>query len=74
MKYQYLDITKEHCPMTFVKTKLKLEELKDDEILEVTLCAGEPLDNIPKTLQEQNYKILEIKHVKDDIYKILVSK
>ncbi len=74
MKYQYLDITNDHCPITFVKTKLKLETLQNNEILEILLKKGEPLDNVPKSLKEQNYKILKIEHVKDDIYKILVSK
>lgn len=30
-----LDITKEHCPMTFVKTKLRLAQLQAGDILEV---------------------------------------
>ena len=41
-----LDITKDHCPMTFVKTKLKLELLEEGDILEVLLKAGEPLENV----------------------------
>ena len=38
-----IDITKEICPMTFVKTKLKLETMSTGEVLEVTLREGEPL-------------------------------
>lgn len=69
-----LDITKEHCPMTFVKTKIALEKLHSEERLTVLLNEGEPLENIPKSLIEQGYKILEIKNVKEKIYSITIEK
>ena len=34
MATRTLDITLEHCPMTFVKTKLELEQLGTGETLE----------------------------------------
>jgi TusA-related sulfurtransferase len=56
-----IDITKEHCPMTFVKTKIQLAKLKDNDILEVLVTEGEPLDNIPRSSEEQGYKVLSVK-------------
>ena len=35
MATKTLDITKEHCPMTFVKTKIELSKLQSGDILEV---------------------------------------
>jgi len=32
MATHHLDITKEHCPMTFVKTKLKLAQIAEGDI------------------------------------------
>jgi TusA-related sulfurtransferase len=69
-----LDITKEHCPMTFVKAKLKLEQMEEGDILEILLTAGEPLENVPRTCTEQGYQVLETTHVKDNIHKIVVKK
>jgi TusA-related sulfurtransferase len=69
-----LDITKEHCPMTFVKTKLKLEELEEGDILEILLTAGEPLENVPKTVTQQGHEVLETTQVKDNIYKVVIKK
>lgn len=46
MATKTLDITKEHCPMTFVKTKIELAKLQAGDILEVLLSEGEPLDNV----------------------------
>lgn len=47
-----LDITDRTCPMTFVVTQLKLEEMQPGEVLEVILSGGEPMQNVPRTLKE----------------------
>ena len=70
---QKIDITNEICPMTFVKTKLKLETLISGEILEVTLRDGEPLTNVPKSVKEEGHKILDIRQ-KGGFYKILIER
>jgi len=69
-----LDITQEHCPMTFVKTKLQLEQMEPDDILDVLLTEGEPLENVPRTATEQGFQVLEITHVKDNIHKVVIKK
>ncbi len=69
-----LDITKDHCPMTFVKTKLQLEQLEDGDILEILLTAGEPLENVPKTCKDQGYQVLETAHVEGNIHKVVIKK
>jgi TusA-related sulfurtransferase len=58
MKYN-LDVTKEHCPMTFVKVKVKLSQIAIGDILDVLLCNGEPLENVPRSAEEQGHRILE---------------
>ena len=74
MNRSTLDITKEHCPMTFVKTKLELAKLNQGDILEVLLKEGEPLDSVPKSSSEQGYEIVEISHVEGDVYKVIIKK
>ncbi len=69
-----LDITKEHCPMTFVKTKIALSKLNSGDILEVLLLEGEPLQNVPKSSAEQGYKVLEVSHVEGQVHKIRIEK
>ncbi len=69
-----IDITKEICPMTYVKTKLKLETMTPGEILEVTLRKGEPLTNVPMAIKEEGHKILEIRQDTEDVYKILIER
>ncbi len=74
MTTRKLDITNEHCPMTFVKTKLALERLERGDQLEVLLKKGEPLENVPKTAREQGYRVHDVLHVQDDIYRVLIEK
>ncbi|MCX7798569.1 MAG: sulfurtransferase TusA family protein [Melioribacter sp.] len=74
MKTVRLDITKDHCPMTFVKTKLELEKLEKGDILEVILKEGEPLENVPKTVIEQGNKVLEIKKLQDNIHMVIIER
>jgi len=74
MENKTIDITKEHCPMTFVKTKLALEKLKKGDQLTVFLSEGEPLDNVPKTAKEQGHKVLEVSKVEGLTYKIVIEK
>ena len=69
-----LDITKEHCPMTFVKTKIELSKLSSGDVLEVLVTEGEPLDNIPKSSTEQGFNVLEVSHISGNVHKILIQK
>ena len=57
---QAIDITAEVCPMTFVRTKLKLERMHSGEILSVRLHGEEPLRNVPRAAREEGHTILGI--------------
>lgn len=69
-----LDITREHCPMTFVKTKIELSKLKAGDILEVLLTEGEPLQNVPKSSTEQGFNVLDVSHVEGVVHKVRIQK
>jgi TusA-related sulfurtransferase len=69
-----LDITKDHCPMTFVKTKIELEKLNSGDKLEVLLSEGEPLDNVPKSAAEQGYTVLEKTAVSGTTHRVVIQK
>ncbi|MBD3346701.1 MAG: sulfurtransferase TusA family protein [Chitinivibrionales bacterium] len=55
-----LDITKEHCPMTMVKVKLKLAQLEKGDMLDVLLAGDEPLNNVPRSAEESGHRIVSI--------------
>ena len=70
---QKIDLRGVKCPLNYVKAKLKLEELKIGEFLEVFLDDGEPIINVPRSIKEDGYKILNIEKV-NNYYKIIVKK
>jgi tRNA 2-thiouridine synthesizing protein A len=55
-----IDITGEVCPMTFVRTKLRLERMEPGEILAVRLRGDEPLRNVPRAARDEGHTILGI--------------
>ena len=74
MATKVLDITKEHCPMTFVKTKIELSKLSKGDILEVLLSEGEPLENVPANAKEQGYEVLSVEHVEGSTHRVVIQK
>lgn len=75
MSTYLLDVTKEHCPMTYVRTKIQLSKLTSGDLLEVMVTKGEPLENIPQSAEEQGYNVLSVsKTERNDIYKIVIQK
>lgn len=73
MKHQ-LDITQEHCPMTFVRTKLKLAQMAKGDTLEVLLSEGEPLNNVPRSAVEQGFNVLAVEHLEGTTHRVLIEK
>ena len=53
-----LDITRETCPMTFVRVRLALDRMASGEVLLVLLTGAEPLRNVPRTAAEQGHVVL----------------
>ncbi|HRS20108.1 MAG TPA: sulfurtransferase TusA family protein [Bacteroidales bacterium] len=42
--------------------------------MEVTLKAGEPLENVPRSAAEQGFTVLETKQLHDDTYQVTIQK
>jgi sulfite reductase (ferredoxin) len=57
-----VDLTKDFrgvaCPMNFVKTKIALSQINAGEILQVILDDGAPIENVPKSVEEEGHTIL----------------
>jgi TusA-related sulfurtransferase len=69
-----LDITREVCPMTYVRTKLKLESLEDGAVLEVLLKGAEPLRNVPRSAREEGHEVLALQARPDGSHRLLLRK
>lgn len=69
-----LDITRESCPMTFVRTRLALDRLTAGQALLVMLRGDEPRRNIPRTAVEQGHFILGTEEDADGTMRLLIRK
>lgn len=56
----FLDITKEVCPFTFVRTRLLLEKMNPGEIADILLQGVEPLENVPNAVMEQGHDLISL--------------
>ena len=52
-----LDLRGTPCPINFVRTKLRLEQMTPGALLEVWLDAGEPIEQVPDSLAMEGYPI-----------------
>lgn len=55
-----LDLRGTPCPINFVRTKLRLEQMAPGTLLEVWLDAGEPIEQVPDSLTMEGYTIEQI--------------
>jgi TusA-related sulfurtransferase len=75
----FLDITKDVCPITFVKTKLLIEKAKSGDFIEVLLTGGEPIENVPRSVKEEGHTVIcqEFEGLADDgreLYRLQIQK
>ena len=69
-----VDITDVVCPVTFVKTKVALEEMEDGQILQVHMNDGEPVLNVPRSVKEEGHQILKLYTNDDGTYELFIRK
>jgi TusA-related sulfurtransferase len=71
-----LDLRPYACPLTYVKTRIALERLADGERLELWLTAGEPVESVPRSAEEEGHRVLSVEPLGPDgaEYRVIVEK
>ena len=69
-----VDITDVVCPVTFVKAKVALEELDEGQVLSIRMNDGEPVQNGPRSINEEGLQILKLDDNEDGTYTLNVKK
>ncbi len=69
----HLDLRGTACPINYVKAKLFLEGLNSGETLEILLDEGEPINNVPRSLENDGHEIMNIDK-QDGFYRVGVKK
>lgn len=62
------------CPDNFVKAKLALEELKTGEVLKVIVDYAPAVEEVPKAMEFEGHKVLEVKRINLTDWEIIIQK
>lgn len=68
-----LDLRGTPCPINFVRTKLRLEQMPPGSLLEVWLDPGEPIEQVPDSLVMEGYKLEQVED-RNGFFAILVRR
>ena len=71
---EFVDITDVVCPVTFVKTKVVLEEMDEGQILQVHLNDGEPVQNVPRSVKDEGHEVLKLVDNEDGTYELFIKR
>jgi TusA-related sulfurtransferase len=66
-----LDLRGTPCPINFVRTKLKLSQMSQGQILEVWLDSGEPIEQVPHSLVIAGYDDQTLEEM-DNFFKLSI--
>ncbi len=69
-----LDITRETCPMTFVRTRLALDRMQAGQVLLIHLRGEEPRRSVPANAEAQGHTVLAIEDDPDGVTRLLLRK
>ena len=69
-----LDITRDLCPMTFVRTRLALDRMAPGETLLVVLKGEEPRRNVPRSAREHGHAVLAEETGADGVTRLLLRR
>lgn len=69
-----LDLSGVRCPINYVKAKLKLETMGAGQVLELILDDGEPIRNVPRSLEQDGHQIIVNESWGDRQHRVLVRK
>jgi TusA-related sulfurtransferase len=67
-----VDLRGVSCPTNFVKAKLALEMVDSGEIVEFILDDGEPIRNVPRSLEAEGHRLLGLE-TKEGFYVLTVQ-
>ncbi len=69
---QELDLKGKICPYTFIESMLALEEMETDQVLRVIVDYPPAVCDVPRSLKNEGYEILEVSPVNETDWAILV--
>lgn len=69
-----IDLRGIFCPMNFVQSKLRLEDLELGSVLEIIVDDEEAVIHVPKTFEMQGQGVVSVSKLSDGAYRLLIRK
>ncbi len=69
-----LDLRGDICPITFVKSKLALEEMETGALLRVIVDYLPSVKNVPASMENEGHLVLSVRELQEGLWEILVKK
>ena len=69
-----IDIRGDVCPYTFVKSKLAIENMQKGQVLEVIVDHAPAIENVPRSMESEGNKVLEVKQAGKNEWRIIIQK
>ncbi len=71
--HKELNLKGKVCPYTFIETMLTLEEMKGEEILRVIVDYPPAACDVPRSLKNEGYEILDVAKINETDWAIIVK-
>ena len=68
------DLKGEICPYTFVKSKLALEMLDSNQVLQVVVDNDESATNVPRSMMNEGHSVRGVEHINDRDWLLTIRK
>ena len=68
----FMDLRGVECPLNFVRTKIQLEKMQKEQILEIWLDPGEAIESVPPSVIEEGHEILSQEQIQD-YFKVFIK-
>ncbi len=68
------DLKGEVCPYTFVKSKLALETLESNQILQVIVDNDESATNVPRSMTNEGHTVLGVERINAQDWLLTIRK
>ena len=69
-----LDLRGVPCPLNFVRTKLQLETLPAGDLLEIWLDAGEPIQQVPTSLEVAGHRVVTLEQQPEGYFRMVAQR
>jgi len=71
---QLLDLRGEVCSLTFVLTRLTLEQMGEGETLEILIDHEPAIVNLPRSIQMENCEVLEVRELSCSVWRLVLRR